>query len=73
MRNLIMVLIVLAALALSGCATNPVNGKQDFVMMSEQQEIELGRKSDVEVRKQYEVYASATPRLLRSLMYNAKQ
>lgn len=56
MRNFITVLIILAALPLSGCATNPVSGKQDFVMMSEQQEIELGRASDVQVRKQYRVY-----------------
>ena len=42
MRNLIVLLIVVATLALSGCAANPVSGKQDFVMMSEQQEIALG-------------------------------
>ena len=58
MRNLIVLLIVVAAQALSGCASNPVSGKQDFVMMSEQQEIALGRSSDAEVRKQYKVYAN---------------
>jgi predicted Zn-dependent protease len=58
MRNLIVLLIVVAALALSGCASNPVSGKQDFVMMSEQQEIALGRSSDADVRKQYKVYAN---------------
>ena len=58
MRNFIAFLIVVTALALSGCAANPVSGKQDFVMMSEQQEIELGRSSDIEVRKQYRVYAN---------------
>ena len=26
-----------------GCAANPVTGKQDFVMISENQEIQLGR------------------------------
>ncbi|GAB1235410.1 M48 family metalloprotease [Ferrigenium sp. UT5] len=44
------------ALALAGCAQNPVSGKQDFVMMSEAQEISMGRSADVEVRKQYSVY-----------------
>lgn len=58
MRNLITSLIVVTALALSGCASNPVSGQQDFVMMSEPQEIALGRASDVEVRKQYKVYPS---------------
>lgn len=58
MRNHFLCLILLTALASSGCATNPVSGKQDFVMMSESQEIALGRSSDVEVRKQYKVYAS---------------
>ncbi|MBI5889778.1 MAG: M48 family metalloprotease [Nitrosomonadales bacterium] len=58
MRNLFTFLIAVAALALGGCAVNPVSGKQDFVMMSEQQEIALGRASDVEVRKQYKVYAN---------------
>ena len=58
MRNLITFLIVVTALSLSGCAANPVSGKQDFVMMSEQQEIALGRSSDADVRKQYKVYAN---------------
>jgi len=58
MRHFIVLLFVVVALALSGCASNPVSGKQDFVMMSEQQEIALGRSSDAEVRKQYKVYAN---------------
>lgn len=56
MRTFITFLIVTAALLLGGCATNPVSGQQDFVMMSEQQEIALGRSSDAQVRKQYKVY-----------------
>ncbi len=58
MRLLVTSLIVVTALALGGCATNPVSGGQDFVMMTEAQEIALGRASDVEVRKQYKVYPS---------------
>ena len=58
MRNLITSLIVVTALALSGCAANPVSGQQDFVMMSESQEIALGRTSDAEVRKQYKAYSN---------------
>ncbi|GAB4123566.1 MAG: M48 family metalloprotease [Sideroxydans sp.] len=48
--------LLLSALTFTGCAQNPVSGRQDFVMMSEAQEIALGRQSDVEVRKQYRVY-----------------
>jgi predicted Zn-dependent protease len=58
MRNLIILLLAVTALALSGCAANPVTGSQDFVMMSESQEIALGRSTDAEVRKQYKVYAN---------------
>ena len=47
-------LVVLAVL--QGCATNPVTGKQDFVMMTEQQEIALGRQYHAEIMKQYVAY-----------------
>ncbi len=46
----------IVALSFVGCAQNPVTGKQDFVMMSEAQEINLGRQADADVRKQYKVY-----------------
>ncbi len=41
---------------LSGCATNPVTGKQDFVLMSEAEEINLGRKYHQQVTKEMPVY-----------------
>ncbi len=44
---------------LSSCAQNPVSGKSDFVLMSEEQEIALGRKSHAEVLKQYPRYEDA--------------
>ncbi len=56
MHHRIVSLFVAVALTLSGCATNPVSGQKDFVMMTEAQEIALGRASDAEVRKQYKVY-----------------
>lgn len=31
--------------ALSACAVNPATGKSDFVLMSEQDEIQLGREA----------------------------
>lgn len=50
------ILIVGLFLSLTGCANNPVTGQNDFVMMSESQEMAIGRQSDVEVKKQYQVY-----------------
>lgn len=39
-----------------GCAVNPVSGKQDLVLLSESDEIALGRKTNKEVLQQYKVY-----------------
>ncbi len=52
-------LLLLSAL-LSSCAQNPVTGKSDFVLMSEEQEIALGRKSHAQVLKQYARYEDAS-------------
>lgn len=48
-----------ATLALGSCAANPVTGGADFVLMSEAQEIQLGRSSDPKIRAQYGVYDDA--------------
>lgn len=45
---------VLAALV--ACATNPATGEREFSLMSEAQEIEVGRQMDVEVRREMGVY-----------------
>ncbi|MDD5180872.1 MAG: M48 family metalloprotease [Gallionellaceae bacterium] len=45
-------------LILAGCAQNPVSGQNDFVMMSEAQEVSIGRRTDLEIKKQYKVYES---------------
>ena len=55
MRSLI---LVLALALLAGCAQNPVSGQNDFVMMSESQEIAIGRQNDAQVKQQYHVYES---------------
>lgn len=51
-------LISLILSLLAGCAQNPVTGSNDFVMMSENQEIAIGRQNDEQVKKQYKVYGS---------------
>ncbi len=55
-KSLLLLCVAGFALSFSGCAQNPVSGGQDFVMMSESQEIATGRSADAEVRKQYKVY-----------------
>ena len=47
---------LLLGFAVTGCAVNPVTGQQDIVLMSEQQEIALGRKTNQQVLQQYAVY-----------------
>lgn len=42
--------------ALGGCATNPVTGSPDFVLMSEAQERRIGAEFHQRVLKQFEVY-----------------
>jgi predicted Zn-dependent protease len=41
---------------LVGCATNPVTGQSQFVLLSETQELSLGRQNDPKIRQQYGVY-----------------
>ena len=38
------------------CAINPVTGKREFVLMSETQEIEIGRQMDPKIIKEYGLY-----------------
>ncbi len=49
-------LILLLSLALPGCATNPVTGEQDFVLMSESEEISLGRQYHQQITQEMPVY-----------------
>ena len=49
-------IFLLGSLFFSGCATNPVSGKQDFVLMSEAKEINLGKQAHQQVMKQYRPY-----------------
>ncbi len=51
--------VIGSVLLLGACATNPVTGTPDFVVLSEQQEIQLGRTNDPKIRAQYGVYDDA--------------
>ena len=48
--------LLFGGLVISGCATNPVTGKQDFVLMSEDREISLGRQAHQKIMQQYRPY-----------------
>jgi predicted Zn-dependent protease len=54
MRSRLLPVIALAAFA--ACATNPATGKSEFSLMSEAQEIELGKQMDGEIRREMGVY-----------------
>jgi len=50
---------LLLALTLTHCAQNPVTGNPNLVLLSESQEIAIGRREDTNVRKQYGAYDDA--------------
>jgi len=52
-------ILLLATILISGCATNPVTGGQNFSLMSEQQEISLGKKNHPKILKQYGRYENS--------------
>lgn len=58
LREFIPVTFCLAIVSgcLAGCATNPVTGEANFVLVTEQQELALGRRADQDVKKQYALY-----------------
>ncbi len=48
--------LVLLVAAIVACAVNPVTGKKEFMLYSENQEIQLGQQTDAEVAATYGVY-----------------
>ena len=41
---------------LASCATNPVTGEKDLILLSEDEETELGRNSHKQVMRSYSAY-----------------
>lgn len=41
---------------IASCAVNPVTGERELSLYSEQDEIAIGKQTDVEIRKQYGIY-----------------
>ena len=52
-KRLASLILTLSIMFITACATNPVSGGKDFVMMSEEQELALGRQYHKEVMKKY--------------------
>jgi predicted Zn-dependent protease len=48
--------LVLSAILLGSCATNPVTGERELSLMSEAQEIQLGQEMDAQVRREMGLY-----------------
>ena len=55
-RRLALALAPALYLGLASCATNPVTGGQDFVLVSEAQELRIGRQTDAQVKQRYALY-----------------
>lgn len=45
---------------ISNCARNPVTGKREVVLMSEAQEIEMGKQADPEIIRQFGLYEDSS-------------
>lgn len=52
-KRLVSVIALLVGIA---CATNPATGRRQLILMSEAEEVQVGRQSDAEIRKQMGVY-----------------
>lgn len=50
-------ILVIVILTIIGCATNPVTGKKEIMLMSESQEIALGKQSDPSIVAQFGLYS----------------
>jgi predicted Zn-dependent protease len=61
MKYLLMASFLTASLfVISNCARNPVTGKKEVVLMSEAQEIEMGKAADPEVIQQFGLYEDSS-------------
>jgi len=58
MKKILVSLGIILLLLTATCAINPVTGKYELSLISAQQEIALGKETDVEIRSQYGVYDS---------------
>lgn len=55
-NTLSIIAVLLSAIIAAACATNPVTGKREFMLLSEQQEVAMGQDSDPEILNYFGVY-----------------
>ena len=48
------------ALLATACASNPVTGHREVSLISEAEELEIGRRGDAEIRREMGVYATTS-------------
>ncbi len=53
------IVLLLAFFLAAACAVNPVTGKRELMLISEQEEIALGKQTDTEIRSEYGIYPDA--------------
>jgi len=56
MKKIIPILCFSLILFSVSCAVNPVTGKRELSLISEEGEISLGKETDVQIREQYGIY-----------------
>lgn len=56
MKKLSVIACLLTSVLLYNCATNPVTGKRQVVLMSEEQEIAMGQEADPQIIAQFGLY-----------------
>jgi predicted Zn-dependent protease len=56
MKNYILISCLIATMVFGNCARNPVTGKRQVVLMSEEQEIAMGKEADPQIVAQYGLY-----------------
>lgn len=60
MTNRIVIFLAFTAVFLASCARNPVTGKKEVMLMSEGQELALGKESDPAIIAQFGLYDNPT-------------
>jgi predicted Zn-dependent protease len=55
-RRVLVAVLALASAVTSACASNPVTGRREVSLMSEAEEIAIGRQGDAEIRREMGVY-----------------
>lgn len=56
MKKLVLIFSLVAASLIHGCAKNPVTGKKEVVLMSEEQEIAMGKEADPQIVAEFGLY-----------------